>query len=191
MIKNFTYKDDRQLVTELMQGSEGAVEYVFYTHYSDLLKKNFSMTCSKTHLEYDDLVQDLFFYLRRDGWHVLQRYDESYPFVGWFSVVSYRFFKDQAKKVIDYTDEIPICDISDKSMMLSTRNTNPMVMHDIKEAIASLATERDREVIQALVVEEKDPTEVAKKHHVTVDNLYNIKRRALAQLIKKHLSDYR
>ena len=46
-------------------------------------------------------------------------------------------------------------------------------------------------VIQHLVIEDREPEEMAKEMNVTVDNLYNIKRRAMAQLTQVALNDIR
>ena len=46
-------------------------------------------------------------------------------------------------------------------------------------------------VIQQLVIEDREPEEMAKEMNVTVDNLYNIKRRAMAQLTQVALNDIR
>ena len=64
------------------------------------------------------------------------------------------------------------------------------IMMDIQQGLAKLEPLRDREILTALILRDEEPQTVADRFHVTVDNLYNIKRRALAQLIQKHLKDY-
>ena len=61
---------------------------------------------------------------------------------------------------------------------------------DIKNAIRKAKPPRDRQILEALILNEEEPTDVAAQFEVTVDNLYNIKRRAIAKLIKNHLQDY-
>ena len=63
-------------------------------------------------------------------------------------------------------------------------------MMDIKHGLDQLEPPRDREILSSLLLRDEEPHEVAKRIGVTVDNLYNIKRRALARLIQKHLNDY-
>lgn len=59
-----------------------------------------------------------------------------------------------------------------------------------KKGLDELEPPRDREILTALLIHDEEPQEVADRFNVTVDNLYNIKRRALAKLIQKHLKDY-
>ena len=62
----FIYKDDAQLVADLLAGNEGALHYVFYDHFNPLLKMNAYKAAGTKQVEYDDLVQELYLYLRRE-----------------------------------------------------------------------------------------------------------------------------
>jgi len=53
---------------------------------------------------------------------------------------------------------------------------------DIENLLNGLTNERYRSVIQKLVLEDCEPQTLANEMGITVDNLYNIKRRALSQL---------
>ena len=64
------------------------------------------------------------------------------------------------------------------------------IMMDIQQGLAQLEPPRDRAILTALLLRDEEPQAVADRFQVTVDNLYNIKRRALARLIQKHLKDY-
>lgn len=187
---NLIKLSDNQLVALLIENDEAAVDYVFYHKFNDLLHYNAAKAVGNKKIEYADLIQELYLYLRRNDWEKLRKYDANYPFINWFSVVSYRFFKDFSYSMIDSADDIPISDMNDSSIsMLGTSNLDMTIM-DIKAAIAKLQPPRDKDVVEALILNEEEPAEVAARLNVTVDNLYNIKRRALAKLIQKHLQDY-
>ncbi len=174
----FIYKDDAQLVAELLAGNEGALHYVFYDHFNPLLKMNAYKAAGTKQVEYDDLVQELYLYLSNNDWEKLRKYNPERPFVNWFSVVSYRFFKDFSRSMIDSANQI-------------SNGTIGTIMMDIKRAISKLKPPRDSQILEALLLRDEEPETVAKQHNVTVDNLYNIKRRAIAKLIKQHLVDYK
>jgi DNA-directed RNA polymerase specialized sigma24 family protein len=53
---------------------------------------------------------------------------------------------------------------------------------DVESLVGKLSNERYRFVIQRLILEDKEPQEVANEMGITVDNLYNVKRRAMLQL---------
>lgn len=190
-INYFIYKDDAQLVAELLAGNEGALHYVFYDHFKPLLKMNAYKAASTKLVTYDDLVQELYLYLSSNNWEKLRKYNPERPFVNWFSVVSYRFFKDFSRSMIDSSDQIPISNMNDHQTAFMSNGTIGTIMMDIKQAISKLKPPRDSQILEALLLRDEEPEIVAKRHNVTVDNLYNIKRRAIAKLIKQHLQDYK
>lgn len=180
------------MVGALLSGNEGAVRYVFYDHYRVLLSHNYAKTCSGKHVEYDDLVQELYLYLSENGWARLRRYNFSMPFVNWFSVVSYRFFKDFSRSMIDSKLELPISDMNDHDTWISTMSgMSQTLMGDLQRVLPFLEPPRDRQILKSFLIDDEEPEVVARQHGVTVDNLYNIKRRALARLVKNYLSDYK
>ena len=187
----FIYKDDAQLVAELLAGNEGALHYVFYDHFNPLLKMNAYKAAGTKQVEYDDLVQELYLYLSDNDWEKLRKYNPERPFINWFSVVSYRFFKDFSCSMIDLSNQIPISNMNDHQTTFMSNGTIGTIMMDIKHAISKLKPPRDSEILEALLLRDEEPETVAKRHNVTVDNLYNIKRRAIAKLIKQHLIDYK
>ena len=190
-INYFIYKDDAQLVAELLAGNEGALHYVFYDHFKPLLKMNAYKAAGTKLVTYDDLVQELYLYLSSNNWEKLRKYNPERPFVNWFSVVSYRFFKDFSRSMIDSSDQIPISNMNDHQTAFMSNGTIGTIMMDIKQAISKLRPPRDSQILEALLLRDEEPEIVAKRHNVTVDNLYNIKRRAIAKLIKQHLADYK
>ena len=187
----FIYKDDAQLVAELLAGNEGALHYVFYDHFNPLWKMKAYKAAGTKQVEYDDLVQELYLYLSDNDWEKLRKYNPERPFINWFSVVSYRFFKDFSCSMIDLSNQIPISNMNDHQTAFMSNGTIGTIMMDIKQAISKLKPPRDSEILEALLLRDEEPETVAKRHNVTVDNLYNIKRRAIAKLIKQHLIDYK
>ncbi len=190
-INYYIYKDDAQLVAELLAGNEGALHYVFYDHFKPLLKMNAYKAAGTKLVTYGDLVQELYLYLSSNNWEKLRKYNPERPFVNWFSVVSYRFFKDFSRSMIDSSDQIPISNMNDHQTAFMSNGTIGTIMMDIKQAISKLKPPRDSQILEALLLRDEEPEIVAKRHNVTVDNLYNIKRRAIAKLIKQHLIDYK
>ena len=63
-------------------------------------------------------------------------------------------------------------------------------MMDLKTAIKCLMPPRYSEVLEALLLKDEEPEKVAQRLEITIENLYNLKSRALAKLIKEHLQDY-
>lgn len=211
LFAKYRYSTDRQFVADLLANDGKALECLLYDRYRSLLR--FNAMKAAPYVPVDDLVQELYLYLSADGWARLKKYDPELPFDRWLSVVSYRFFKDFSLRMIDSRRQIPITNI-ERSMKLrgegvyslsrSKRTSDEIedqqllergnsqmdtIMMDIKKGFDELEPPRDREILTALLLHDEEPQTVAERFGVTVDNLYNIKRRALAKLIKKHLHE--
>lgn len=186
--KKYHPESDRQLVDDLLSNEERAVRYVFYDRYRSLLRFNAMRAASNVPV--DDLIQELYLHLSANNWERLRKYGPELPFDRWLSVVSYRFFKDFSHSMIDSRRQIPITNIEDQQLLDAGTTQMNHIMIDIRQGFDELEPPRDREILTALILHDEEPQQVADRFGVTVDNLYNIKRRALAKLIKKHLKDY-
>ena len=181
---------DVEIYSQLLNNDERMIRYVFYEHFRTMLRFNAMKAAGNKKVELDDLIQELYLYMSQNDWEKLRKYSPDYPFANWFSVVSYRFFKDFTYSMIDSNRNVPITGLDDHSILLKGNNFVNSIMMDIKNAIRKAKPPRDQYVLEALLLKEEDPAEVAKKLNVSVDNLYNIKRRAIAKLIQQHLRDY-
>lgn len=188
--RKYRYTTDAQLVADLMSGDSRATAYLLYDHYRSLLRFNALKVSLGKSVTVDDLIQEFYLYLQNDNWDKLRRYDPNLPFDRWLSVVSFRFFKDFCCSMIDSSSQIPITNINDARLLSVGNDRIDTIMMDIRQGIDHLEPPRDRQIIEALIIRDEEPSKVAKRFGVTVDNLYNIKRRALAKLIKKHLNEY-
>ncbi len=185
LIVKYRYSTDRQFVADLLANDGKALECLLYDRYRTLLR--FNAMKAAPNVPVDDLVQELYLYLSADGWARLKKYDPELPFSHWLSVVSYRFFKDFSLRMIDSRRQIPITNIEDQQLLNAGTTQMNQVMMDIKKGFDELEPPRDREILTALILRDEEPQVVADRFNITVDNLYNIKRRALAKLIQKHL----
>jgi RNA polymerase sigma factor (sigma-70 family) len=184
----YRYSTDRQFVADLLANDGKALECLLYDRYRSLLR--FNALKAAPDVPVDDLVQELYLYLSADNWARLKKYDPVLPFDRWLSVVSYRFFKDFSHRMIDSRRQIPITNIYDQQLLDAGTTQMNHIMMDIRQGLTELEPPRDREILTALLLRDEEPQAVADRFNVTVDNLYNIKRRALAKLIQKHLKDY-
>lgn len=185
----YRYTSDRQFVADLLAGDGKALECLLYDRFRRLLR--FNALKAAPNVPVDDLIQELYLYLSANEWERLKKYDSELPFDRWLSVVSYRFFKDFSLKMIDSRRQIPITQIEDQGVLNAGTAQMTHIMMDIRRGFDELEPPRDREILTALILHDEEPQEVAKRFGVTVDNLYNIKRRALAKLIQKHLNEYK
>lgn len=181
----FLYTDDAQLVSSVIAGNESAIAYMFFDHYRPLLYSNYQKVAWNKPIEFEDLLQELFLFVHENDWERLRRYDASYPFASWFSVVSFRFFRNFSRPMIDSSSVLAIDNMNGSKTAFAGVSMTETIMMDLKRVLHKFRPPRDKEILEALLLRDEDPEDVAKKHNVTIDNLYNIKRRALARLAQK------
>lgn len=129
--------------------------------------------------EKDELVNELYLYLQADDWHKLRQFDYRSRLTTWMKVVAIRFFQKKRNAMIEN-------DSLDTLYMVESGYSEKQIHQklDAESLLEKLPNERFRFVIRKLVLEDKEPQELANEMVITVDNLYNIKRRALLQLAR-------
>lgn len=97
----------------------------------------------------------------------------------WVTVVAVRFFQKKREELIEKS--IPIT-LNDKIWQEQSCAISIDQRMDLHGALAKMPNARYRKVIEVLDLQEVRPEILAEEMNVTVDNLYNIHRRALMQL---------
>ena len=72
---------------------------------------------------------------------------------------------------------------------ISSQDSSPASNLDLERLFQAMPTKRYVQVIRRLILEDCDPEELALEMNITTANLYNIKRRAMAQLTRIALND--
>jgi hypothetical protein len=94
--------------------------------------------------------------------------------------------------MIDMTPNAPLYD----SALLKLQNSSiddgggMVAKMDIESLFSQMPNRRYVYVIRRLILEEADPKDVAEELKTNVDNLYNIKKRAIAALTEVALKEY-
>lgn len=175
---NYDQYTDEQLVDGIVAGDAAVVEYFFF-------KKCKPIFVYIVHKVYDgrvneqELINELFLYLAENDWYKVRQFDFRSKFTTWTQVVATRFFLKKRAQLIE----------NDSDETLNKRRERGFSAHramdrriDIRKALAVMPNERYRMVITALDLRDVSPEQLAERMEITVDNLYNIHRRALAQL---------
>lgn len=192
--RQYAYKDDAQMVADVIAGDNLATRYVFYEQFNGILHGCYYkvVTARNLPVQYEDLIQELFFHISKDNWGKLREYDQSKgEFYKWFTTVVFRFFKDYCKKtyyrVSEFTDDNRIYDT--KVDYFDWDNSE--LMRDLKRVLPEFEPPRDREIIEALIIRDEDKKDVAKRYGLHVDSVSRIFREGIARLVSNYLSDYK
>lgn len=190
LIDSSTYKSftDQQIVQGILNNDKQVIQYFFFEKCSSLF--NYIVrSVFDGKVERDELVSELFLYLRANDWYKVRQFDYRSKLTTWMSVVAVRFFQKKRDILIE-------SESSETLISKIRQQTNPSLSHemrlDIERALAKMKNERYRNVIIALDLKEIEPEKYAKSINTTVANLYNIRRRAHLQLglILKNKEDY-
>ena len=139
-------------------------------------------------VEYDELVNELYLYLMQADAKRLREFEYRSTVYQWLKVVAIRFFIKRRKQMLENSCEDTLYEGQSVSPV---DEKEPLAKADLRRLFSMMPNKRYVYVIQQLVIEDLEPEEVAKEMNVTVDNLYNIKRRAMAQLTQVALNDIR
>ena len=174
---------DKEIVDGILRNDSKIIEFFFFNRCSPMFTFIISKVFNKR-AEKDELVNELFLYLNQNDWYKIRQFDFKSKLTTWVSVVAVRFFIRKKNMLIEN-------DRTDDSILF---NKNIAIEYsdniDVETLVGMMKNERYRAVVKALILEEREPQEFADEMDITVDNLYNIKRRAIKQIKEIVINNY-
>lgn len=170
--------DDTQLVAAIISNDVGAIQYFFNQKclglFAYIIENIFDGNVDKK-----DLVQELFLYLASNSWYKVRQFDFRSKLMTWVTVVAVRFFQKKCEILMEKSSSMAL-----NERMWQNQSADISTEHrlDLRAALHKMPNKRYRMVIEYLDLKEVKPEQLAIQMEVTVDNLYNIHRRALVQL---------
>lgn len=144
-------------------------------------------------VDYDECVNELYLYLMANDGEKLRQFEGRSSLYTWLKVTTTRFLIKKRHLMIDNASHEPlyqqIDDDESETPTYEASASMSMAKMDVERLLASMPNQRYAGVIRQLVLEEREPEQVAMEMKITVDNLYNIKRRAILQLTQVALRD--
>lgn len=169
---------DREIIQGLIDRDNCITEQFFYVKCRPLLTAIMHLV-SSYRVEYDEMVSELYGYLMEEDCSKLRQFQYRSTVYQWMKVVAMRFFIRKRDSLIDnVAKEYPDIDImEDTSTVVAQRI-------DVSRLLSMMENQRYADVLRHIVLKDEEPEKYAESIGVTVDNLYNIKRRAIAALIR-------
>lgn len=180
---------DAELVSAVCSNDQQAIVYMFYKKYISVFQYHvFKLFPGKEDVR--GLVDEFFLYLFEDDWRRLRTFTgDKASLATWISVISFRFFKNYKHSRIDSNGLISITDKWETFVGDWVQSCDAGIMMDIRQAIDSIANERDREIARLVLIEDKEFQVVADRFGLSVDYVYTVKNRIIKHL-KKNLNGY-
>lgn len=176
-----TYSKDLDIAKRLINGDQEATRSFFQEECRGML----TLVIDKVFdypVEYDELVNALYIHIMENDAYRLRQYAGRSSIYLWLRTTATRFFIQYRGQVIEDTShEYPLIGTANELQDDSDENED-FDNRSVRRAFDRMSNRRYAYVLQRLVIDEASPQDVAAEMGVTVDNLYNIKKRAIAQL---------
>ena len=169
---------DQQIIEGILANDERIIQHFFFRECKPLFAY-IVRSVFDGRQEINELINELYLYLQHDDWYKVRQFDYRSKLITWISVVAIRFFQKKRALMIDSD---PIETLYDQNTFWQETGISQDRRMDVRKAINQMPNERYRYVIVELELKEREPEELAKEMNITIDNLYNIRRRARLQL---------
>ena len=176
---------DQEIIKGLIERDECVTKDFFFVKCKPLFYSIINIVFDYE-VEYDELVNELYLYLMEDDATKLRNFEYRSSVYQWLKVITIRFFIKKRARMIDNTSGEPPYDKQDQ---IAASESDVAVVYDMERLFEAMPTKRYVYVIRRLILEDCEPEELAREMNITTANLYNIKRRSMAQLTRIALND--
>ncbi len=170
--------DDHELVDGILNKDKPLIKYFFTEKCSGLLAY-ILMNVFDGNIDKRELVSELYLFVAHNDWQVFRKFEFRSTLMTYISVIAVRFFINKRAQLIDSPSSNYL---NNQEGQIHNTVLSLEQRIDIREALNKMPNERYRKVIEILDLHDVRPELLAEEMNVTVDNLYNIHRRALVQL---------
>lgn len=170
---------NRDIIESLIAHDETVTRQFFFQNCRPLLYKLISDIFS-TRVDYDELVNELYLHLMENDARRLRSFNGDSSIYQWIKKVAYNYFLDlklHGRLIEDESSD----SLYEKREDLTDFSELEAQM-DVATLLEQIENERYRMVLQKVVLEGMDYDELEKITGLKKSNLYNIKKRALAEL---------
>lgn len=177
-IIEYNHYTDRDIVNAILRNDKSLIEWFFQNKCSKIFSYIlYSVFDDK--IDKRELVNELYLFMAQNDWQVFRNFQFRSSLMTYITVIAVRFFQKKRLKLID---SISTKELNDKLKQEFNMISSIEQRIDLNSALNKMPNGRYRQVIEKLDLKDVQPKILAKEMNITVDNLYNIHRRALVQL---------
>lgn len=176
---------DKEIIQGLIARDNRVTKEFFFVECRPLFCKIINFVFSYE-VDYDEFVNELYVYLMENDAQKLKDFQYRSSLYMWLKILAIRFFVKKKGRMIDVNPErTPYVEPE----LSSDEENKESAKADLERLFKQMPSERNVYVIRKLVIEDGEPDYMASMMGITTGNLYNIKRRAIAQLTRVALND--
>ena len=173
--------------TEIIEGllaRDNKITYEFFYTYKEkscrALLTNIINYVFSYPVEYEEAVSEFYAYLMEDDGRKLRQIENRNTLFGWLKVSATRFFIKKRDNLIENRSQEALLDRTAKETYVDDY-AKENARKDVLRILFRMKNKRYAYVLQQLILHDLEPEELAKAMNITTANLYNIKRRAMAE----------
>lgn len=168
---------DQEIIKGLIDRDNRITEQFFFAKCRPLLT-SIMRTVFDSRINYDEMVNEFYRYLMDNDGEKLRQFQFRSSIYQWMKVVALRFFIRKRDSLIENGSSESTCDGAGTNETIDAeRATSARI--DVAGLLGMMENRRYADVIKRLVLDDAEPAPYAMEIGVTVDNLYNIKKRAM------------
>ena len=179
---------DQYIIQALIDRDERVTQQFFFKScrplFTSIIRHVFSYE-----VDYDEFVSEFYLYLMENDAHRLRQFEGRSTIYQWLKITAIRYFIAKRKRLVNMEAS---SEKQQEALMQKEKVDSEQAMTaqmDIDHLFELMKNKRYTHVIRRLVLEEAEPKTVAQELGTNVDNLYNIKKRAIAALTKTALKE--
>lgn len=178
---------DQQIKDALIAQNELVTRQFFFKNcrplFVSIIRSVFSYE-----VDYDEFVNEFYMHLMENDAYRLRQFEGRSSIYQWMKVVAIRYFIAKRDRMIENESEEPLIDKAAETTAVNYES-QMVAKVDIERLLKMMQNRKYEYVIRRLILHEAEPKAVADELGTNVDNLYNIKKRALASLTKLALKE--
>ena len=171
---------DQQIIEALIARDERVTQQFFFGNCRPLFLSIIRYVFSYE-VDYDEFVNEFYLHLMENDAYRLRQFQGRSTIYQWIKVIAIRYFIAKRDSMIDNDSKDTLLDsvVQNETVDGEKKLTAKM---DIERLFSLMPNRRYVYVIRRLVLQDAEPKVVAQELRTNVDNLYNIKKRAIAAL---------
>lgn len=178
---------DKEIIESLIAHNPQVTKQFFFKDCRPLFVSVIRRVFGAQIIDYDEIISEIYILLMENDARRLRQFNFESTLYQWLKIIAIRHclkLKSQ-EKVIDNESKKTLGN-SEKNHSV-TESSQAKI--DMEALLNQMKNQRYASIIRLLIIEDMSPEDVAHRLSVTVDNLYNIKRRAIAALADVALKD--
>ena len=172
---------DKQIIEALIARDEQVTKQFFFGNCRPLFLSIIRYVFSYE-VDYDEFVNEFYLYLMENDAYRIRQFQGRSTIYQWMKIVAIRYFILKRDNMIEEKSKETLIDsfAIQKEAFDNYRTQTAKI--DIEHLFSLMPNRRYAYVLRRLVLQEAEPKKVAQELGTNVDNLYNIKKRAIAAL---------